>query len=234
MQHHEELTFKQKLLKSISDFLSSKWIFLIILIAGILVFAIGATVYNEIRSSINEKATVLIEEIEDSYTAVAGMESDDSGKSVKITEILKSLDDVIDNYSTFYAAQRALFLKGDVLFQDKQYDKASEIFNNFAEKYKKSYLAPIALNNAAVCYENTDQNDKAIDTYKKIESVYASEYPDISHVIFSLGRLYEKKEDYKTSADYYNLITSKYTNSDWTNFARDRIIYLKSAGKIDK
>ena len=234
MQHHEELTFKQKLLKFISNFLSSRWKLLIILIAGILVFAIGATVYNEIRSSINEKATIQIEEIEDSYLAVAGMENDETGKSEKIIEIINSLDNVIDKYSTFYAAQRALFFKGDVLFQDKQYDKASEIFNSFAEKYKKTYLAPIALNNAAVCYENTEQNDKAIDTYKKIENNYASDYPDISHVIFSLGRLYEVKEDYKTSSDYYNLITSKYTNSDWTNFARDRIIYLKSAGKIDK
>ncbi|MDX9801033.1 MAG: tetratricopeptide repeat protein [Spirochaetia bacterium] len=234
MQHQEKTTFKQKLLKFFSDFLSGNWKMIIIFISAIFLFAIGATVYNEVRSSISDKATMLVEEIEENYFAASGNDTSDADESEKINKVIESLDEVIDKYGSFYAAQKAMFMKGDILFQDKQYDKALDIFLAFSVKYKKSYLAPIALNNAAVCYEDTDQNDKAVELYKKIETDYVNDYPDIAHVVFSLGRLHEKTGDYSASSDYYNLITSKYTNSDWTNFARDRIIYLKSEGKIDK
>jgi predicted negative regulator of RcsB-dependent stress response len=229
---HEELTFKQKFLKNFSNFLAGKWKIIVLTITAIFVFVIAAAVYAEIRSSINEKSTMQIEEIEERYLTIIQDESI-ADKTEKIAEITASLDEIISKYSRYYAGQRALFMKSDILFDDKQFDKAIESYILFSNKYKDSYLTPIALNNAAVAYEETDKTDMALENYKKIASEFENEYPDLPHVLFSIGRLSESREDYQTASDFYRKLIDNYTNSDWTNFARNRIIYLKAAGKIN-
>ncbi len=228
---HEELTSKQKFLKNFSSFLSTRWKLLVITLTAILFLTVGAAVYSEIWSSINEKSTILIEKLEDEY-ALLSEETDLQLKKTKLDEMVKSLEGLTAKYGNFYAGQRALFMKGELLYHDAQYDKAIEIFTAFSSKYKKSYLAPIALNNTAVCQEEAGNLDSALENYKKIIDDYSNDYPDVPHVLFSIGRVYELKNDFTSAAEYYNMLTGKYTNSDWTNLARNRIIYLKISGKI--
>ena len=229
------LTPKQKFLKNFSSFLSSRGKLLLLLLILLILTIIGIAIYSEMRSSIIEKSTVLLEEVEDKYGSEFSnlSENMDEKKKTEIMEtILSSLDDIIGKYSNYYAGQRALFMKGEVYFADKQYDKAAENYSAFANKYKKSYLAPISLNNIAVCHEELGDNDAAISYYKKITEAYSNDFPNIPRVLFSLGRLYETKEDFNTAMEYYNMISDKYADSDWTILSKNRIIFLKGAGKI--
>ena len=229
------LTTKQKILKQFSSFLSSRGKILLLFSIILLLAIIGIAVYSEIRASVSEKSTILIEELEEKYNPeAAGLNenSDEQKKTESVESIIASLDDIIAKYSSYYAGQRALYMKGTIYFDEKQYDKAVENFSAVADKYKKSYLAPISLHNIAVCYEELGDIDSSISYYKKITERYSNDYPNITHVLFSLGRLYETKEEFNTALEYYNMLGDKYTDSDWTIFSKDRIIYLKRAGKI--
>ncbi|MCL2704915.1 MAG: tetratricopeptide repeat protein [Spirochaetaceae bacterium] len=230
-----ELTARQKFLKSFSSFLSSRGKLLLLLLIVLILAIIGIAINSEIKSSIIEKSTVLIEELEDKYNSeFSNFEenSDDPKKAELMETILSSLDDIIAKYSSYYAGQRALYMKGEIYFTEKQYDKALESYTALANKYKKSYLAPISLNNVAVCYEELGDNDSAINYYKKIIDNYSTNYPNIPHALFSLGRLYETKEEFNTAIEYYNMVADKYADSDWTIFSKNRIIFLKGAGKV--
>ncbi len=229
------LTTKQKFLKTFSSFLSTRGKFLFLFLIIVVAVIIGIAVYSEVRASINEKSTVLIEETEKKYSEALSSfreNNDEQKKSESIESILSSLDNIIAQYSNYYAGQRALYMKGEIYFTEKKYDKALENYSAFVNKYKNSYLTPISLNNAAVCHEELGDNDSAINNYKKLVETYSKDYPDTPHVFFSLGRLCEAKGDFAAALEYYNTLGDKYMNSDWTIFAKDRIIYLKGAGKI--
>lgn len=229
--HHEELSAKQKFLKSFSAFLSGKWKIIVAVILVILALSAVAAVYSEIRTSINEKSTAMIEEIEEKYKAVKNTDNGESGEQ-DFSEIIASLDSVISKYKNYYAGQRALFIKADIFFNQKSFDTAAETYKILAERYSDSYLAPIALTNAAISHEEAGEIDSAIDQYKSVYEKYKGEYPDIPRILFSIARLYESQENYQEAADYYTILISSYTNSDWTNLARNRIIYLKAEGRI--
>ena len=234
----KELTVKQIFLNSLSSFLSSRGKILVTLLIILFLIIIGIAVYTEINSSIVEKSTILIEEMEEKYTSEFSKftENDDDQKKIEKKEmmenIISSLDDIIKKYSNYYAGQRALYLKGEIYFSDNQYEKALENYSIIINKYKKSYLAPISLNNIAVCHEELGDKDLAIENYKKLVELYSNDFPDISHVLFSIGRLYELKEDFKNALEYYSMLGDKYADSDWTVFSKNRIIYLKGEGKI--
>jgi len=229
------LTTKQKFLNNFSSFLSIRGKLLLLFLILLILTIIGIAIYSEVKSSIIEKSVVLIEEVEDKYNSEFSnfAENSDDPKKMEIMEtILSSLDDIIAKYSNYYAGQRALYMKGEIYFSEKQYDKALENYTAFANKYKKSYLAPISLYNTAICYEELGDTDSAISYYKKVIDLYSNNYPNIPHVLFSLGRLYETKEDFNTAIEYYNMVGDKYADSDWTIFSKNRIIFLKGAGKI--
>ena len=247
------VTTKQKFLNSFSSFLTTRGKLLLLFFIVLILAIIGIAIYSEIKASIIDKSTILFEEVEERYSTEFSKfnkthsnndvyianeahshddDSDDQEKMEVMESILSSLDDIIAKYSKYYAGQRALYMKGEIYFSDKQYDKAAESYSAFADKYKKSYLAPISLHNAAVSYEELGDNDSAISNYKKILDFHTDNYPNIPHVLFSLGRLYEAKEDFKTALEYYNMVSDKHADSDWTNFSKNRIIYLKGTGKI--
>jgi tetratricopeptide (TPR) repeat protein len=231
--HQEKITGKQKFLNNLNSFLAKNSKILIAIFAVLIISVISLALFSSIKSSKNEESALAIEKIQNSYTEVLG-KSEEESYNAELDKIIESLDSVIKNYSSYYAEQRALFLKGDILFARKDFDKASEAYTSYAEKFANTYLAPIALYNSGVCAEESGEFDKAINIYETILDKYKKSYPDISRVIFSIARLYETTENYDKAFENYTELVDNYQNSGWTNFARDRIIYLKASGLIAK
>lgn len=245
---HQEFTTKEKILKNFSAFLSSRGkiitVFLVLLFATFIV----AAFFAEFNTKKVEEATIAFEAVEEKYADFEASENSSNDIAIdnesevniaedadaKLEEIIKELDAIYSKYPRLYPGKKALFMKGNIFFEEEKYNEAYKIYKTVSEKYPKSYLVPICLNNAAICLEETEKNDEAFEIYKEITEKYVSEYPNIPHVYFSMGRLSEKKRDFTSAAEYYTILTEKYETSNWTNLANDRIIYLKSSGKYEE
>ena len=229
--HQEEVTGKQKFLNKLNNFLSNNSKILIAVSFLLVIAIISIAVSGTYKSGKNEESALAVEAIQKEYADLVS----ESGKDIpedKINSIISSLDSLIEKYPSFYAGQRAMFMKGDIYFARKDYDKASSAFKSFSEKYPDTYLSPISLYNSAVCNEELGKTSEALAIYEDVKEKYSESYPDIPGILFSIGRLSEASENYEKASDSYNDIVDNYPNSGWTNFARDRIIYLKAADLI--
>ena len=126
---------------------------------------------------------------------------------------------------------RANMLTADLTFQQKKYEESSVYWKNAAAKAKKTYLAPIAYFNLAVCYEELNNLDAAAENYK-----LAADDADFvlkTHAKFSYGRVLETQEKFEEAAAAYKDLTDNYSDSEWANLAKTRVIALQNEGKID-
>jgi len=224
----EEMKFKDK----IANFILRNRK-LIIMTAVLFVAALaGLIIFFEVRKNVIEKSTVLVEKAETAYLEYRNMKDSDE-KNKKYDAVSKSLDEIIANYQGYYAAQRASYIKGSLAFEKKDWDSAAKTWTEMAAQYPKSHLASIARMNAAAAYEENGNIDKAVETLITITTT-EGDFPEMSRVIFSLGRLNEEKKDFTKAAEYYNKLIEDYAASSWTKLARDRIILLKVQNKVSK
>lgn len=231
--HQEEITGKQKFLTGLNSFLTKNSKILIAVTAVMIISFISLAIFSNIKTTKNEESALAIEKIQNSYAELLG-KSEEESYNAELDKIIESLDSVIETYSSYYAEQRAMFLKGDILFSRKEFVKAAEAYTLYADKFANTYLAPIALYNSGVCAEESGNFNNAIEIYESVTDKYSKSYPDISRVIFSIARLYETTENYEKAGESYADLVDNYQNSGWTNFARDRIIYLKASDLIAK
>ena len=52
------------------------------------------------------------------------------------------------------------------------------------------------------------------------------------HAMFSYARVMETKGDYTEASAVYTELNDKYSDSEWANLAKSRLIALKNNGKI--
>jgi len=219
----EKTSLKQKL--SLLIHRNSKILLGLLLI--IVITVVGLLIFNSVQIKNLEKYTREIEIIQDSFSELSIL-TDDIEKKEAVNTILSQIETLISNSPKNYALQRALFIKGNIYFQIQEWDKSAEAFSNLAADFPNSYLAPISLVNKAIVLEESNKTDQAIETYQLLIEKYSSVSPDIPNSYFSLGRLYEQNKDNKAALIEYNNLVDIFPDSNWTNLARSRIIYIES------
>jgi tetratricopeptide (TPR) repeat protein len=120
--------------------------------------------------------------------------------------------------------------KAKIEESSKNWASAEKDWLAIAAAAPDSYLAPVALQGAAVAAEELSANDRAIAAYKKLIDKYGKASIGIPHAHFALGRMAEEAKDYASSLASYQKIVATWPDSDWTKLATDRIIFLKSHG----
>jgi len=219
----EKVAVKQKLALLIQK--NSK--ILLAFIVLIVVIVLALLVYNSFQLKNIEKYTQEIESIQDEYTTLTTT-VDETEKVTLEKAILIKLDKLIASSSMNYALQRALFIRANIYYQNQEWDKSIADFNLLAKDFSNSYLAPISLINTAICYEDSNRLDQAIETYHLVIQDYSKVSPEIPNIYFSLGRLYEHQGNIDSALTEYNNLVDSFPDSNWTNLARSRIIYIES------
>jgi tetratricopeptide (TPR) repeat protein len=224
-----EPTKKEQILNTISSFISKfRWV-LISLLGIFIIVLVTILIVTEVRKNRSEKSLVQVERLRDDYDAWKEME-DDEEKTGLEKDIIERADHIINTYGNYYAAQRALLIKGLVSYEKEEYKQAADYFTKLADTYTQSHLARVGLFNAATAYEELEDYDTAIEAHSKLIERYSGETPDIARSLFNIGRLYELKQEFAQARENYNRLIDNYGSSDWTKMARNRIIYFDAEG----
>jgi len=194
------------------------------------VLTVGWFAWEEINKRVADSATKASEAVQEAFEAWQG-QSDTEKKKTAETDLTKQLTELIRKYPRQYGGQRALFMRAEISFENKAWEEAGKDYLELVKSFPRSYLAPLCLFNAAVCAEQKGDAEGALKAYERV----IAEHADCSfaaHSLFCVARLQEQKNAVDEAQKTYNRLESEYPDSGWTNYAKNRIIELKVAGKI--
>lgn len=208
----------------------------IVLVGGIVVSVVLAQVLDQ-RA---EAATMAAESLQDDWDAFSSARptfAAEDGSPAALTEEEQELADsireqaerILADWPRSYGAQRAHFVLGNLAWELQDYEGAATHYTTLAEEFSRSYLAPIALMNAAAAYENLGESDTAAGLYGRVADSTAAT-TEVARAIFNLGRLAEAEGDTERALEHYRRLVDEHASSNWTNLGRNRIIGLTSQG----
>jgi tetratricopeptide (TPR) repeat protein len=197
---------------------------------AIAVFLVGWFIWGAVNQRISAEATLKAEQAQTLYSQWVS-EADTTKKADLERKLLADLDGIIARYPRQYGAQRALLLRADLRYELKDWSKAEPDYRTLARRFPQSYLAPTALYDAAVCLEEESKPAEARALYAEV----ATKWKDNSlapRALFDAGRLAEGAGDWTAAQQYYDQIDAEWPTSQWDALAKNRLIALKVAGKI--
>ncbi len=232
MLQSEQAPVESKLTEKLSRFIVSMRVFLYVFLGVMTIGLLVYFIFTEIAKNQKEAASILAEKATEVYSEWV-LEGDEEKKKQLEEKILEETEIILNAYPKQYAAQRALYIRGSVFYENEDWQKAYNEYERLFTKFLKSYLAEEALFLAAVCKEEMENFDESIELYTRFTDSY-SESPRTPHAYFSLGRLNEMKARYEEAKSFYNTLKLDYPSSNWTNLAINRIIDLTRRGKISE
>jgi tetratricopeptide (TPR) repeat protein len=182
-----------------------------------------------VREGAATASSARVEKLLEDYSSYQG-ETDSAKKAELEKSILASVEEIAKKWPRLFAGQRARTVAARVYESKSDWASAEREWIAAADALPSSYMAPLALQNAAAAAEEQDADSRAIDYYKRLIANYDSAAIGIVHAYFALGRLYENSRDYASAVENYKKIVSTWPDDDWTKLATDRIIALKSRG----
>lgn len=220
---------EKSLVQKLSDFISKKRVIFLSVAGAVLAVLVFVGIFTVVSSSVANNSSRAMEE---ARTKIASWnsESEVAKKAELETAIIADLDAVAKKWPKTFAAQQALFTKSGLYVVRKDWENAEKTSLEAANRLPKTYLAPIALESAAVAAEEQGKADVAFEYYTKIVTQYKEDTPNLAHAFFSLARLSEAKSDWKVALENYNKVLANSADSDWAKLAKDRIIYLRAQG----
>lgn len=222
-----ENTAKKKIIENkIAGFLRNTRWYLIAILLVLIVVTVTAAIVNHVTLTRNEKIADLFDRILAEYSEYTGLKEGEDGRDLLAT-IESDLQNIIDTYRSNSTVPRAILLKGNIKFDAGYYDEAFTLFEQLYTRFPKSALAPQAVFNSAVCREELNDDDKAVELYRKVYDDYIVESPIVPHALFALGRMYENVGNFTRANETYTLVLDEFSTSDWANFAQTRIIQIK-------
>ncbi len=218
-------TKKTNTVKKLSNVIYKLRFILLGIAVCILLFLFGYIFLTNINNDRTSKGTLVIENIQKDYDQWL-LNDNDEEKKQKAEKILSDLDEVITGYCGLYPELRALMIKGNLYYEEKDWDSSIAAYSKIVKKFPKKYMAPLALMKISSAYEEKKDIDTAIEQYTRLYEDYNHSFPDTPRVLFSIGRLYEEKKDIDSAIKAYEKIENL-TDNDWTKLAASRIIELK-------
>jgi len=221
MQNNENQSAAEK----INNFITSnrKAIFTVICI--IIAAFVVLIAYLAISDSLNKKAIAEMDELNSKYDDLT-LNNEEDYNTPEVETLLADIKTFAEKTNGF-AGSKAWAIVGQIYSGRKDWTNAQEAWLSSAKKGKKTYLAPIALFNAAAAAEEQGNLEQAIEL---LEQCVANkfEFPAAPRAQFSIGRLHETLGNKTAAVEAYRVILIKWPQMPvWQNLARSRIITLE-------
>jgi len=226
-QHNKEE--KKSSSERFVDFISKNRRIIIGLGIAIVLIIVAIGIYTAVSGNIASASSRAME-LADQKALQWSQETDEEKRAEIESSLIAELDSIAQKWPRTLAAQRALLRKAALLSQKKEYAEAEKTALEAYRRNKKSYVAPIALELAAVAAEEAGNTDAALEHYTLITKDYKKDNPAAAHAFFNLGRIKEAKGDYKGAVEAYNQLIASFGDSEWAMLAKNRVIYLKAQG----
>lgn len=239
---HERTKNKNLVMQSVSNFFQKSHMLLLIASIALTLGLVALVVTASVLSSSREKMTVLIEDLASEYEALnidknesmiksivkqAETDKAETGqKNTKETQIKALLEKLtsLANKKVIYVSARAWSLIATIYMDQKELDLAKKAWMSVIKVQSKSYLAPIALYNAASLLEEQGENQEALDLYTQCITKYKDTFPLAPRVFFAIGRVNEALNNKDAALSAYKKIVETWPNDSWTNYAQTRIL----------
>ena len=194
---------------------------------GVLVLILAVTVSSlSLVDVFRKKAIRTVEELDRRYEALRFTIAEESS-AADVAALLADLD-AFAKKTSGYAGGRAWALIGGIRSDTKEWAAAEAAWAGAARAAPKTYLAPIALFNAAVAAEEQGKMPEAIDYYTRSVSHQAA-FPAAARAQFAIGRLHESLVDEDAALEAYRAVIAKWpSDSVWSGLAHSRIIALET------
>jgi len=218
----------------INDFIQRNRKRIFIALGVFIVLLAGTIVFFIVRDSMEKKAILAIHELSEKFDRLRSGEG--SGYfSPDMNFLLTEVQEFAEKNNGF-AGSKAWSIAGQIYSARENWAQAEEAWVSSANTGSRTYLAPIAYFQAAVCAEAQNKLQQAIDYFHQSVS-HPFEFPDAPRAQFNIGRLYEELGNYSAALAAYRvvLINWPWERSEtispglyiWQNLARNQIIKLE-------
>jgi len=211
--------------EKINEFVKNNRKAIFIAIGVILVLFIGLIAYLSITDSLNKKAITALDELNGRIDDLS-LNNEEDYNTPEVESLLAEFKTFAEKTNGF-AGSKAWAVIGQIYSSRKDWSNAQEAWLAVAKKGNKTYLAPIALYNAAAAAEEQGNLEQAIELLEQCVA-HKFEFPAAPHAQFSIGRLHETLGNKTAAAEAYRVVLLKWPEMPvWQNLARSRIAVIE-------
>jgi tetratricopeptide (TPR) repeat protein len=199
----------------------------IFIITGVIIFLFaGFVTYITLQDVFRKKAISEMEEIEKRFENIRFLLNDEDNSDD--IDVLLSDAERFALKNSGYAGSKAWTIIAQVYYSRKAWELSENAWVKASRTGAKTYLGPISLFNAAVAAEEQGKFELAIEYLEK-SIAHKFEFPEAPHAQFSIGRLYEKLNNFPAAIEAYRTVLINWPDVPvWQNLARSRIIMIES------
>ncbi len=215
----QAVTWSDRLVQFIQK---NRIILLAVIVAGVAGVALTGAVFAFLESS-QKKSIAAAEGLIARYDELRA-QTDDDAKTKKIDALIA--DALEAGKGKGFAASRSLALAGALYADKKEWSEAQKNWLAAADNAPTSYLAPIALYNAASAAEEFGDGKKALELYSRCADQYKDSFPLAARALFAVGRIDEDMKDFAAANAAYKKIIEQWPDDSWTKLAHSRILSI--------
>lgn len=213
-----------KTVDKISGFISKKAKILIVILAAAVVGVTAFAIYTHVKESKKIEGLESVAKIQnDLYENYSTLSKESQAQ--KREEAVSKLSDYTSKSGV--VGVRANMLAAEISIMGEDQAAAASYYAQACDKDSSSYTYGLCAFNAAVCYENAGNADKALEYYSK--SANDSNSILKSHAKFSLGRMYEAQNKIDDAVNAYTSLyndMNENVNDEWVLLAKSRLLAL--------
>ncbi|MGL4981975.1 MAG: tetratricopeptide repeat protein [Treponemataceae bacterium] len=192
--------------------------------------AVGVGIYMSVSEASKKQKFAELENYTFTLTESRKILTEDEFKE-KQEEILQSITEFAEKNIKNVVGARAFMAIADIQFEKKNWTEARDAWLQAAEASPKTYTAMISYYNAAVVSEETNDLQSATDYYTRV--CESTNFPLISHALFSLARVQDELGNIEIAKTHYEKLVEKFPTDSWADIARTRLAILSTETKTE-
>jgi tetratricopeptide (TPR) repeat protein len=221
----DELTLSEK----IGEFIQRNRTRLLAGLCAIVLVIAGFIIVSVVREKNLSNALSKLDALSRRYNDLsASISTEEEMSASQLSELAVLIADIaeFENKNSGFPAARAYSISASIYMDQKKWEQAEEKWLKAAEAAPKTYLAPIAIYNAAVAAEGRNNIETAIAYYTRAAG-FRESFPSAVRAQFSIGRLEESRNNKDSAIAAYRSLLSNWPNDPvWPNLAQNRLLIL--------
>ncbi len=150
---------------------------------------------------------------------------DKEQKNKELDKTVRALNGVIDSSYWGYVNQNGYYIIAGLYASMDMQTETRDYLLKFAGKTPGSFFTPMALNRAAIIYEQQGKQDEAFKIFQNLEKDY-DDCLIIDEIYYNLGRIYQSRGEKVKAREYYNKIIASYPRSLFAEKSKKRLLML--------